>query len=331
MQNGRWVREDAPPADAEGRFVRAPTRFRRRIGEDAFAPARGRYRLIVSAACPWAHRTLIMRRLKGLEQVVGVCFVAPVCDEDGWRFDPPEPRYGFRRLYELYAHADPHYTGRVSVPVLWDDARETIVNNESAEIVRMLDHDFGALGISADYAPKELLGELDALCDWMQEHVNNGVYRCGFARTQEAYEEAVRDLFAALDRLEARLQSQGPFLFGARLTEADVRLFPTLVRFDAVYYGLFRCNLRHLYEYPALFAYVRRLWRIPAFRETTDLVAIKQHYYKSLRMLNPSGIVPAGPRVSFAAPGKSMHADVPHFEDCCVCEPEPRWQRLTEG
>ena len=183
MVDGRWLRDEGPATDGAGRFVREETRFRNRIGDAAFPPERGRYRLIVSAACPWAHRTLIMRRLKGLEDVVGVCLVAPVSAEDGWRFDPPEPRHGFRRLHELYARADPRYTGRVSVPVLWDDARETIVNNESAEIVRMLDHGFGALAVAADYAPQALLPELDALCDWMQEHVNNGVYRCGFART----------------------------------------------------------------------------------------------------------------------------------------------------
>ncbi|RME81778.1 MAG: glutathione S-transferase family protein [Zetaproteobacteria bacterium] len=297
MIKGRWVKESDIPRDEEGRFVRAESAFRRWIGEEAFPPEPGRYHLYVSLACPWAHRTLIMRKLKGLEAIVPVHEVAPVLDDEGWALPEPDPRYGFTRLHQFYAKADSRYTGRVSVPMLWDAKRETIVNNESSEIVRMFNSAFDRLtGNGEDFYPAELREEIDEVNAFVYEHVNNGVYRCGFAATQRAYEEAFDALFSALDELEQRLEG-AEFLVGGRLTEADVRLYPTLVRFDAVYYTLFKCNRNHIYEMPNLWRYLKRLYAIDAFRSTTDLHTIKTHYFASLRALNPSGIVPKGPRL----------------------------------
>jgi len=235
MRDGRWQAEDGGWASSDGRFHRAETAFRRRIGEADFPAEAGRYHLYVSLACPWAHRTLIMRRLKGLEAIVPVHIVHPHMLDEGWEFRPEaEPLYGFRRLHELYAKADARYTGRVSVPVLWDAKRETIVCNESSDIVRMFNAAFDRItGNRDDYYPAEWRADIDAVNALVYEHVNNGVYRCGFAATQSAYEEAFDALFDALDRLEARLNGRD-FLVGDRLTEADVRLFPTLIRFDVV-------------------------------------------------------------------------------------------------
>jgi len=299
MVDGRWVAGDDLCATREdGAFVRAETRFHHRIGDPDFPAEAGRYHLYVSLACPWAHRTLIMRRIKGLARLVPVHVVHPHMLEDGWEFRPdPEPLYGLRHLRELYARADPCYTGRVSVPCLWDAGRQTIVCNESSEIVRMFNTAFDALtGNREDCYPEALRAEIDTINAFVQQQVNNGVYRCGFATTQAAYDEAFDTLFAALDQLETRLADR-PFLAGERLTEADIRLFPTLIRFDAVYHGHFKCNRNRIADMPRLRGWLNRLWRMPAFRDTTDFHHIKQHYYVSHPSINPTRIVPKGPRM----------------------------------
>ena len=292
-----------------GRFRRQESAFRHWItadgspgpsGEGGFAAAPGRYHLYVSLACPWAHRALIMRRLKGLEAMIGVTVVHWHMAEQGWPFRPEDgadvdPLFGADYLHQIYTRADPHYTGRVTVPTLFDRERGTIVSNESAEIIRMLDGAFDHLGAAAgDYYPAALRGEIDAWNACIYDTVNNGVYKAGFATTQAAYEEAVRALFATLDTLEAHLADR-THLVADRLTEADIRLFTTLVRFDPVYVGHFKCNWRRIADYPQLFAYLKRLWAIDAFRTTTDFGHIKRHYYVSHTSINPTGIVPVGP------------------------------------
>ena len=262
----------------------------------------GRYHLYVSLACPWASRTLIYRKLKGLEKLVTLSDTHWRMLERGWTFDPgprviPDPIFGAGALHEIYAVAKPDFTGRVTVPVLFDRKTLTIVNNESADIIRMFNACFDGVGArEGDYYPKELRAEIDALNALIYATVNNGVYRCGFATTQAAYEEAFNALFATLDQLEARLARQR-FLAGERVTEADWRLFTTLVRFDPVYVGHFKCNLRRIADYPALTRYRKELYRCPGVAETVDIFHIKRHYYESHRMLNPRGIVPLGPEL----------------------------------
>ncbi len=276
-------------------------------GEGGFAAARGRYHLYVAHACPWAHRTVIMRMLKGLEQVVSLSVVEPLYGPHGWRFGSspgtiPDSVNGASELAEIYLRADPRYSGRVSVPVLWDKERRTIVNNESAEIIRMLNGAFGRFtNVRTDYYPAPLREEIDRVNALVYENVNNGVYRAGFASAQEAYEEAFRALFAALDELEQRLSSRR-YLVGPELTEADWRLFTTLVRFDAVYYGHFKCNLRRIVDYPNLSNYLRDLYQQGGIAATVNMDHIKRHYYGSQRHVNPTGIVPLGPALDFSAP-----------------------------
>jgi len=292
-----------------GRFQRQDSAFRNWItadgaagpsGASGFAAAPDRYHLYVALACPWAHRTLIMRRLKGLEAMLGVTVVHWHMAEQGWPFRAEDgadadPLFGADYLHQIYTRADPHYTGRVTVPTLFDKARGTIVSNESAEILRMLNTAFDDLGARAgDYYPVALRGEIDGWNARIYDTVNNGVYKAGFATTQAAYEEAVTALFETLDALEAHLADRS-YLVGERLTEADIRLFTTLVRFDPVYVGHFKCNWRRIADYPALFAYLKRLWAIDAFRTTTDFGHIKRHYYVSHTTINPTGIVPVGP------------------------------------
>ena len=298
-----------------GRFVRWSSQFRGRIvapddpaADDApFVAERGRYHLYVSYACPWAHRTLVLRALKGLEDHVGVSVVHPTMGEDGWTFEPgdgviPDPVFGVRTLAELYTRADPHYTGRVTVPVLWDRKTNTIVNNESADILSMFNRAFDGLGARPeDYEPPALEGAIRRWNEAIYEAVNDGVYRAGFATRQAAYEEACRALFEMLDRLEAHL-SQHRFLAGDRFTTADIRLWTTLVRFDAVYVGHFKCNLRRLVDYPNLWAYTREIYQWPAVRRTVRFDHIKGHYYRSHPAINPTGIVPLGPDLDFSAP-----------------------------
>lgn len=288
-----------------GEFVRPPARFRNRItadGADGYRAEPGRYHLYVSLACPWAHRTLIFRRLKGLEQAISVSVVEPVMSSEGWAFSAEFPDHlsGFSHLHRVYTAVDPKYSGRVTVPVLWDKQRRTIVNNESAEIIRFLNSEFEGLARGTrDYYPSALRGEIDVLNDFVYERINNGVYRCGFAGTQDAYEAAVRRLFDALDTLEARL-SRWRYLMGSTLTEADWRLFTTLIRFDAVYHGHFKCNLRRIEDYTNLSGYVRELYQIPGIAETVNFDHIKRHYYVSHAHINPNRIVPLGPMLDFS-------------------------------
>lgn len=312
LVNGRWQDQWYDTKASGGRFLRKESAFRNWVtpdgspgpsGEGGFKAEPGRYHLYVSLACPWAHRALIMRARRGLERAIGLSVVHWHMGENGWTFEEgpgviPDPIHHARFLHEVYTAARLDYTGRVTVPVLWDKERGTIVNNESAEIIRMLDHAFGGPG---DHYPAALRPEIDSLNATIYETVNNGVYRAGFATTQEAYEEAVRPLFETLDLLDWRLSSRR-YLVGDRLTEADIRLFTTLVRFDAVYHGHFKCNLRQIAAYPALFPYLRDLFQSVGFGETCDFRHIKQHYYGSHRGVNPTGIVPLGPLQDLLAP-----------------------------
>jgi glutathionyl-hydroquinone reductase len=314
--DGVWHSQWYDTAGTGGRFVPTDPLFRNWVtpdggagpsGEGGFAAERGRYHLYVSLACPYAHRTVIFRKLKKLESVISMSVVAPVMGDAGWEFGNgsgtiPDTINGAQRLGEIYLLADPRYTGRVSVPVLWDKERRTIVNNESPEIMRMLNSAFAALtNDRADYYPPELRAEIDRINARVYGDVNIGVYRAGFATAQDAYEEGCRAVFAALDWIEAILSRQR-YLAGARLTEADWRLFTTLVRFDAVYYSHFKCNLRRIVDYPNLSNYLRELYQIPGIADTVDLDHIKRHYYMSMTAINPTRIVPLGPQLDFSAP-----------------------------
>ncbi|EGD58064.1 glutathione S-transferase [Novosphingobium nitrogenifigens DSM 19370] len=311
LVNGKWTQDWQPvqATDAKGGFVRQVSGFRHWVtpdgsagptGEAGFKAEKGRYHLYVALICPWASRTLIARQLKGLADAVSVSVVEPALTDEGWRFgDYPgadrDELNGVTYMHELYTRADPHYTGRATVPVLWDRERQTIVNNESADILRMFDSGFGDLADpSFDLYPAALREDIDALNARIYPMLNNGVYRAGFATTQEAYEEAYADVFAMLDELETRLASGGPFLFADALTETDIRLFVTLVRFDAAYHGIFKCNRQRLLDYPALSAYLERVIALPGVRATVNVDHIKRGYY-SIKTLNPNGIVPVGP------------------------------------
>jgi putative glutathione S-transferase len=313
--DGVWHDQWYDTESTGGRFVRQESQFRSWVtpdgspgpsGEGGFPAEAGRYHLYVCLACPWAHRTLIMRRLKGLEEIIGVSMVNAFMGEGGWTFDAEgdnaDKLYHSSRLYEIYLRAQPDYTGRVTVPVLWDRQRETIVNNESAEIIHMFNSAFDHLGAKeGDYYPESLRGEIDELNAFIYPNINNGVYRAGFATTQEAYEEAWYDVFNALDRIDARLAGRR-YLAGDSLTEADIRLFTTLIRFDAVYFGHFKCNRRRIEDYPNLRGYVRDIYQQPGVAKTVDIPFIKRHYYSSHRTINPTGIVPLGPELDFTTP-----------------------------
>jgi glutathionyl-hydroquinone reductase len=277
-----------------GAFVRAESVFRDQVPTQPGEIVPGRYRLYVSKSCPWAHRTLIVRALKGLEKAIPVSYADPYMGENGWQF--PE---GY--LYQLYVKAKPGYTGRVTVPTLWDEHEGRIVNNESAEIIRMLNRDFDALARRklADLYPTRLRREIDWLNERIYRTVNNGVYRAGFATAQDKYEAAVTELFRTLDWLETRMKGR-KWLCGGYFTEADVRLFTTLVRFDAVYYSHFKCNLRRLVDYPNLWRWTRRVYALPGVKSTVDFKQIKDHYYRSMKQINPTQIVPKGPLLDFA-------------------------------
>ncbi|HIQ16828.1 MAG TPA: glutathione S-transferase family protein [Novosphingobium capsulatum] len=311
LVDGKWTSDWQPvqATDAKGGFVRQVSGFRHWVtpdgasgpsGEGGFVGQAGRYHLIVALICPWASRTLMARSLKGLEDVVSLSVVEPALTEQGWRFGTfpgatVDPLFGATYIHEIYTRADPHYTGRATVPVLWDKERDTMVSNESAEILRMFDKGFGDLADPTfDLSPADLLPEIDALNARVYDTLNNGVYRAGFATTQDAYDEAFRGVFVTLDWLEERLATTGPYLFGERFTEADIRLFVTLVRFDPAYHGIFKCNQRPLASYEALSAYLKRILTLPGIRETVNIEHIKQGYY-SIRALNPNGIVPVGP------------------------------------
>lgn len=316
LVEGKWVDKWYDTKSTGGRFVRTTTSFRNWItadgspgpsGEGGFPAEAGRYHLYVSLACPWAHRTLIMRALKRLEDIISVSVVDPFMGEEGWVFADHAARrsdgattdavLGKQRLYEVYLAADPAYSGRVTVPVLWDKKRGTIVSNESAEIIRMLNTAFAAFTEDRhDYYPAALAGEIDALNARVYDAVNNGVYKAGFATAQDAYEEAVTALFNELDALEARLEGRD-WLLGEALTEADIRLFTTLIRFDPVYVGHFKCNVRRIFDYTNLSRYVRAFYALPGVAGTVNLTHIKRHYYESHKTINPTGVVPVGPEV----------------------------------
>lgn len=305
MIDGRWHAGDVRTPGHGGRFVRRESAYRGTVtadGSSGFPAEAGRYHLYISWACPWAHRTVIFRALLGLEDAISMSSVDALMGDDGWTFTAPDPLNGITHLHELYAKADPGYTGKVTVPILWDRVRGTIVNNESSEIIRMLGREFAGLARTPyDFYPEALRAEIDAVNARVYETVNNGVYRTGFATSQEAYDEAVRALFDSLDWLDARLAAQR-YLAGDRITEADWRLFTTLIRFDAVYHGHFKCNLRHVYEYPHLWGFVRELYQWPGIAATVKLDEIKRHYYASHKGINPSGIVPAGPVLDLDSP-----------------------------
>jgi glutathionyl-hydroquinone reductase len=306
---GRWS-DNWYEADESGAFKRPETQFRRRVtadGSSGFPAEPGRYHLYVSFACPWASRTLIFRALKRLKDVISVSVVHPFMGERGWTFDDypgtvPDTVNGCRYLYEVYVKAKPDYTGRVTVPVLWDKREGTIVNNESAEIIRMLNSEFDAFtDVRSDYYPANLRQEIDAINDKVYRNVNNGVYRAGFAEKQEPYDRAFDALFATLDELEERL-AENRYLCGDRITEADWRLFTTLFRFDAVYYVHFKCNRNRLIDYPNLWGYARELYQVPGIAKTCNMDHCKTHYYRSHAQINPTRIVPKGPVLDFDAP-----------------------------
>jgi glutathionyl-hydroquinone reductase len=313
LSDGRWHSENAY-AEPSGAFERKASAFRNFVtadgspgptGEGGFPAEAGRYHLYVSLACPWAHRTLILRQRKALTGVVSLSVVNWHMGANGWTFAPgqgviPDAVNHTRYLYQIYLAADPDYGGRATVPILWDKERRTIVSNESAEILRMFDGAFDGVGAEGDtHRPAELADEIDAVNARVYDTVNNGVYKAGFATRQDAYEEAVAALFDSLDWLEARLEGRS-FLVGDRLTEADVRLYTTLVRFDAVYHGHFKCNVRRIVDYPNLWRYLRELYATDGFGSTSDFFHIKQHYYGSHVQLNPSRIVPVGPEIDLS-------------------------------
>jgi glutathionyl-hydroquinone reductase len=307
LVNGVWHDNDPLPADGAGRFVRPDSIFRDRVtrdGASGFKAEAGRYQLVTAPSCPWAHRTVLMRKLKRLDDAIAL-LEADLPKGEGWAysrgFDDLAPKDGTFHVHQVYSAARTDYTGRATVPVLWDRKTRTIVNNESSEIIRMLNAEFDAFGDgSLDLYPEALHRDIDEVNAFVYANVNNGVYRCGLAKSQGAYEESFRNLFAALDELETRLGRQR-WLVGDRFTEADLRLFPTLVRFDTVYYVLFKCNRRRLVDYPNLWNYTREIYQMPGVAETVDFPRIKLGYYGGMRHLN-NGILPLGPDLDFAAP-----------------------------
>jgi len=313
MINGVWETDDGKWASKDGKFHRAQSQFRCRIGDECFPVEANRYHLYVSLACPWAHRTLIFRKLKGLEEIIPVTVVHPHMLDQGWQFGEPEPLYGFTHAHQLYSKADAHYSGRVTVPILWDKKGQAIVCNESAEMIRIFNSAFNALtGNCDDYYPAEMRAEIDEINTFIYDNINNGVYKCGFATTQEAYEGAFDNLFAALDTVESRLADQR-YLVGNHLTEADWRLFTTLIRFDAVYVGHFKCNRNRIADMPNLWGYLRDLYQQPGIAETVNFEHIKQHYYYSHESINPTRIVPKGPELDFTGQHNRGELDI---SDC---------------
>ncbi|HAT2093717.1 glutathione S-transferase family protein [Legionella pneumophila serogroup 2] len=308
--DGIWHDENNINTDKEGRFVRAESGFRQHItanGESGFKAEPDRYHLYLSYACPWACRTLIMRKLKRLEKIISVSFSDPVMGKNGWGYgesgnETTDEINHIHYLKELYLAARKDYTGRVTVPVLWDKEKKTIVNNESSEIMRMLNSEFNAFSSTDyDYYPKQWRQKIDEINQLVYENINNGVYKCGFAKSQKAYEEAFDALFNTLNQIENLLATQR-YLIGEQLTEADWRLFTTLIRFDAVYHGHFKCNLQRIIDYPHLSNYLRELYQFPGIKETVNFNHIKQHYYRSHLSINPTGIVPKGPKLNLDEP-----------------------------
>ena len=316
LQEGRWVDQWYNTEESEGQFVRASPQFRNWItsdglagpsGEPGFKAEAGRYHLYVSLACPWAHRTLIFRKLKGLERIISISVVHWHMGENGWTFKAGDGVVhdtvnGAENLYQLYTTARPDYSGRVTVPVLWDKKTKTIVSNESSEIIRMFNKAFNGIGARThDYYPRDFRVKIDKLNTLIYDTVNNGVYKAGFATTQQAYESAITPLFETLDWLDLQL-AKHRYLVGAQITEADWRLFTTLVRFDPVYFGHFKCNLRRVADYPNLSGYVRDLYQQPGINDTVNMKHIKRHYYGSHETINPTKIVPLGPTIDYSLP-----------------------------
>lgn len=314
--DGKWVDKWYDTDSTQGRFVRSKSQFRHWVtadgsagptGDSGFQAEAGRYHLYVSLACPWAHRTLIFRALKGLEDMISVSVVNPLMREHGWTFDPDtgvvaDPIHNASYMHQIYTADDPTYSGRVTIPVLWDKQQQRIVSNESAEIIRMFNSAFDSIGAKpGDYYPEALRTQIDEINERVYDRINNGVYKAGFATTTEAYEQAFWPLFEMLDELEKRLAGQR-YLVGDTLTEADWRLFTTLIRFDPVYHGHFKCNLRRIEDYPNLSGYVRELYQWPGVAATVNMQHIKDHYYRSHATINPTGIVPAGPLLELDRP-----------------------------
>jgi putative glutathione S-transferase len=299
--NGKWRMDDAADRAAP-KFERKDSSFRNKItadGSSGFPAAPNRYHLYVSLACPWAHQTMIIRKLKKLDAIISMSIVSPDMLENGWFFETPEPLLGAKFLHEIYTRAKPDYTGRVTVPVLWDKETGSIVNNESADIIRMFESEFDEWAdTSFDLYPAHLRNEIDAFNERLYHDVNNGVYKAGFARDQAAYEDAVKNLFAMLDEIEKKLYDHN-YLFDSAITEADIRLFTTAIRFDIVYYSHFKCNIRQIRDYPNLQGWLKEMYQTPGITETVDLAQIKRHYYHSQTWINPSGIVPIGPDLDF--------------------------------
>ncbi len=316
LVDGKWQDQWYDTDASGGHFKREASGFRNWITKDGSAGPTGtggfkaepnRYHLYVSLACPWAHRTTIYRKLKGLEDLISLSVVHPYMGDHGWTFAEgagviADPIYHANYAYEIYTAAKADYTGRVTVPILWDKKTNTIVNNESSEIIRMFNSAFDEVGaLAGDFSPPELIAEIDDINAFIYSAVNNGVYKSGFATTQDAYEEAVNELFDALDELEVRLKDQR-YLVGHTITEADWRLFTTLVRFDAVYVGHFKCNVHRIIDYPNLWGYLRDLYQVPGIAETVNMDHIKAHYYTSHANINPTGIIPIGPHINFNTP-----------------------------
>lgn len=321
LVDGQWVDQWYDTDSNDGKFARSESQFRNWVtadgsagptGEGGFKAEAGRYHLYVSLACPWAHRTLIFRKLKGLESMISVSVVNPLMRELGWTFYEDEgvvadPLFQANYMHQIYTAADPQYTGRVTVPVLWDKKQNLFVSNESSEIIRMFNTAFDGIGATpGDYYPEALRAEIDSVNALVYDNINNGVYKSGFATTQHAYEEAVVPLFATLDELEQRL-SKNRYLLGDQVSEADWRLFTTLIRFDAVYHGHFKCNIKQIEDYPHLAGYMRELYQWPGVAETVNMTHIKEHYYRSHDTINPTGVVPVGPELSlYGAHGRTL-------------------------
>ncbi len=306
LVEGKWVDKWYDTESSDGKFKREQSSFRNWIktdGSSQFIPEKGRYHLYVSLACPWAHRTIILRKLKKLEDIISLSIVDPLMLESGWEFSNypgsiPDNVNNTKYMYEIYLKADNNFTGRVTVPVLWDKKEKTIVNNESSEIIRMLNSEFSNFtDVNTDFYPMELKEKIDEINSFVYADINNGVYKCGFATTQNAYEEAFENLFSALDKVEAILDNN-KYLCGKHLTEADVRLFTTLIRFDPVYYSHFKCNFMQISDYKNIHKYLKNLYNYPGIKETVNFTHIKEHYYKSHKTINPTGIVPKGPEIN---------------------------------
>ncbi|NLJ12343.1 MAG: glutathione S-transferase family protein [Gammaproteobacteria bacterium] len=316
LVDGQWHDQWYDTDSTGGKFERSESQFRNWVtadgsagpsGEAGFKAEAGRYHLYVSLACPWAHRTLILRTLKGLESMISVSVVNPYMREHGWTFIEDtgvvaDPLFQATYMHQVYTKADPNYSGRVTIPVLWDKQQNVMVSNESSEIIRMFNSAFDQIGAKpGDYYPEALRAEIDSINAHVYDNINNGVYKAGFATSQKAYELAVFPLFEALDELEHRL-ANNRYLLGDQITEADWRLFTTLIRFDAVYHGHFKCNLKQIEDYPNLAGYMRELYQWPGVAQTVNMAHIKEHYYRSHDTINPTGVVPAGPVLDFERP-----------------------------